>query len=76
MGKVLRYVLSSAGTGFDPAQVSDLYSRDVHGEYFRCALASCVADRGPEPYAIASLRRSKGTARTGASKKNCNKRLQ
>ena len=32
--KVLRYAFSSAESGFDPAQVSDLYSRTVTGHIF------------------------------------------
>ena len=35
--KVLRYAFPIAETNFDPAQITDLYSRTVAGEHLRCA---------------------------------------
>ena len=45
--KVLRYAFRVAETGFDPAQISDLYSRTVHAAHLRGAATATTTWRVP-----------------------------
>jgi ABC-type transport system substrate-binding protein len=64
--KVLRYAFEIAETGFDPAQISDLYSRNLAGEIFDAPLRwAWLAEPGTyEPNTAAELPKASADFRT------------
>jgi len=64
--KVLRFAIEIAETGFDPAQISDLYSRDIASNIFDAPLRyAFLAPAGTiEPNTVASMPEASADFRT------------
>jgi ABC-type transport system substrate-binding protein len=62
--KVIRYAFLTAETGFDPAQISDLYSRAVAANIFDAPLRNGWLSGEPEPNTLTEMPRVSADFRT------------